>query len=104
IEALLRDSVLTQQIRDRGTQLCLLQDPGDLLDRKALPLHDKTSVLVDSILSQNSPRRWSGFSRAGHHDCSASRPRRRLVACGISMPSSSFIGGVCVMGNTYTVD
>jgi hypothetical protein len=58
--------VLAQQIRDRRTQLRLLQDPGDLLDRKALPLHDKTSVLVDSILSQNSLRRWSGFIRAGH--------------------------------------
>jgi hypothetical protein len=44
IEALLRDPVLTQQIRDWRTGLSLLQEPGKVFDRKALPLHDKTSV------------------------------------------------------------
>jgi hypothetical protein len=53
IVALLRDTMLAQQVRDRRTQFGLLQNPGDLFNRKPLPLHDKTSVPVDSILPQN---------------------------------------------------
>src|ERR1700733_13182318 len=52
------------QILDRSTQLSLLQDPCNLLNRKALPLHNKTSVLLDPILSQNSHSSWSDLLRA----------------------------------------
>ena len=50
--ALLGDPVLPAQLRDRRAELGLLQNPCDLLNRKAFPLHNKTSVPLDSILPQ----------------------------------------------------
>jgi hypothetical protein len=59
--------VLPAQLGYGRPELRLLQNPGYLLDRKAFPLHDKTSVPIDSILPQNSPYNRSDFLRAGHH-------------------------------------
>ena len=50
VVALLRDPVLAAQLSNRRAELRLLQNPGDLFDRKTLPLHGKTLVLTDSIL------------------------------------------------------
>jgi hypothetical protein len=58
----------------------VLQIPCDLLNRKPLPLHDKTSVPVDSILPQNSRSGWSGFTRAGQGIIAGNAHTPRYVA------------------------
>ena len=50
----------------RRSQLRLLQNDSDLFDRKLLPLHDKPSFLLESILSQTSLPRWTDLCRARH--------------------------------------
>lgn len=55
------------KLPDRRPQLCLLQDPRDLLNRKPLPLLDKTSVRLDSILPQNSYLSRSDLLGAGQN-------------------------------------